>query len=177
MANIRRTFRVSLFRSSRLASLIFAAAGIGATIHRGTSRLDLAGSARTKRRSLPIEEVIVDHLLFLAERRPWSHRRFSLDCGSPLPLSRPQPAVDNPSKLKRPSRLSGLAAGCLHQSGSRLPQSKRKRSNPGLHPQFAFKPFSATASTVARPRKLSRGMKSVVPLPMSSERTESLTFK
>ena len=177
MTNIRRTVRVSLLGSIRLASRIFATAGIGATIHRATSRLDLAGGARTKRRSLPIAQAIVDHLSGSFERRAEILSKLSLDCGSPLPLSRPQPAVDNPSQLKRPSRLSGLAAGCLRQSGSRLPQSKRKRSNPVLHPQFAFKPFSATASTVARPRKLSRGMNSVVPLPMSSDNTESLTFK
>ena len=177
MTNIRRTVRVSLLWSIRLTSLIFATAGIGATIHRATSRLDLAGGARTKRRSLPIAEVIVDHLSGSFEPRAEILSKLSLDCGSPLPLSLPQPAVDTPYKLKRPSRLSGFAAGGLHQSGSRLPQSKRKQSNPGLQTQFAFKPFSATASTVARPRKLSRGMNSVVPLPMSSDRTESLTFK
>ena len=150
MSNIRRTVRVSLLGSLRLASRIFATAGIGATIHRATSRLELAGGARTKRRSLPMAAVIVDHLSGSFERRAEILSKLSLDCGSPLPLSRPQPAVDNPSKLKRPSRLSGLAAGCLHQSGSRLPQSKRKRSNPIAHPQFASRPFSAPIFTPVR---------------------------
>jgi hypothetical protein len=41
-------------------------------------------------------------------------------CCSLLQLSRPPPAVDRDFKQLSPA--CGFAAGCLHQSGSRLPQ-------------------------------------------------------
>ncbi|RLS68531.1 MAG: hypothetical protein DWI00_17530 [Planctomycetota bacterium] len=59
-----------------------------------------------------------------ASDRDSAHR--SLDCCSPLQLSAPQPAVDNRSELWQ-VQAQGLAAGCLHESGSRLPQSKGSR--------------------------------------------------
>ena len=46
-----------------------------------------------------------------------------LECCSLLQLSFPQPAVDNLYELNK-FHTRCLAAGCLHQSGSRLPQSK-----------------------------------------------------
>jgi hypothetical protein len=46
-----------------------------------------------------------------------------LDCGSLLQLSDHSLLWSTALNLTRP-QAPGLAAGCLHQSGSRLPQSK-----------------------------------------------------
>jgi hypothetical protein len=63
--------------------------------------------------------VIVDHLSGSFEPRAEILSKLSLDCGSPLPLSRPQPAVDNRSKLADLQTL---------WLGSRLPSPKRQQA-------------------------------------------------